>query len=52
MDFIQEAAVIALALDREMNGEAYAAVGMALHLYQNETVHDMESYVITIKRKR
>ena len=46
-----EAAAIALALDQEMNGEVYAAIGMALHQYLNDTVHDMESYVITIRRK-
>ena len=47
----EEAAAIALALDQEMNGEVYAAIGMALHQYPNDTVHDMESYIITIKRK-
>ena len=47
----EEAASIALALDQEMNGEVYAAIGMALHQYLNDTVHDMESYIITIKRK-
>lgn len=47
----EEAAAIALALDQEMNGEVYAAIGMALHQYLNDTVHDMESYVITIKRR-
>jgi len=45
------AAAIALALDQEINGEAYAAIGLALHQYLNDTVHDMESYIITIKRK-
>ena len=45
------AAAIALALDQEMNGEVYAAIGTALHLYMNDPVHDLESYVITIKRK-
>ena len=48
---LEEAAAIALALDQEMNGEVYAAIGMALHQYLNDTVHDMESYIITIKRK-
>ncbi len=47
----EEAAAIAMALDQEMNGEIYAAIGMALHQYLNDTVHDMESYIITIKRK-
>ena len=45
------AAAIAMALDQEMNGEDYAAIGLALHQYLNDTVHDMESYIITIKRK-
>lgn len=47
----EESAAIALALDQELNGETYAAIGMALHQYFNETVHDNESYIITIKRK-
>ena len=47
----EEAAAIALALDQEMNGETYAAIGMALHQYLNDVVHDNESYIITIKRK-
>ena len=48
---LEEAAAIALALDQELNGETYAAIGMALHQYFNDTVHDNESYIITIKRK-
>lgn len=48
----EEAAAIVLALDQELNGEAYAAIGLALHQYLNDTVHDMESYIITIKRKK
>lgn len=48
----EEAAAIALALDQEMNGETYAAIGLALHQYLGNSVHDMESYVITIRRKR
>lgn len=47
----EEAAAIAMALDQEMNGEVYAAITLALHQYFNDTVHDMESYIITIKRK-
>lgn len=47
----EEAAAIALALDQELNGETYAAIGLALHQYLNDTVHDDESYIITIKRK-
>ena len=31
--------------------EEAAAIGMALHQYLNDTVHDTESYIITIKRK-
>lgn len=48
----EEAAAIAMALDQEMNGETYAAIAMALHQYFNGTVHDSESYMITIKRKQ
>ena len=47
----ETAAVIALALDQELNGEVYAAISMALHEYLNDTVHDQESYIITIRRK-
>ncbi len=47
----EEAAAIALALDQEMNGEVYAAIGMALHQYLGDTAHDMESYIITIRRR-
>ena len=47
----EEAAAIAMALDQKLNGETYAAIGLALHQYLNDTVHDNESYIITIKRK-
>lgn len=47
----EEAAAISLALDQEFNGETYAAIAMALHQHLNDTVHDTESYIITIKRK-
>lgn len=47
----EEAAAIAMALEREFSGEIYAAIGMAMHQYLNDTVHDTESYIITIKRK-
>lgn len=47
----EEAAAIAMALDQELNSEVYAAIGMALHNYLGDTVHDKESYIITIKRK-
>ena len=40
-----------MALDQELNGETYAAIGLALHQYLNDIVHDDESYIITIKRK-
>ena len=43
------AAAIAMALDQEQNGEVYAAIAMALHLYQTETVHDTESFILTIR---
>ncbi len=48
----ETAAAIALALDQELNGETYAAIGMALHQYLNDTVHDNESFIITIKRRK
>ena len=48
----EEAAAIAMALDQELSGERYAAIGMALHQYFQDTVHDNESYIITIKRKK
>lgn len=48
----EEAAAIAMALDQEMNGEVYAAISMALHQYLSDTVHDNESYMITIKRRK
>lgn len=48
----ETAAAIAMALDQELNGEVYAAIGLALHQYLDDTVHDAESYIITIKRKR
>ena len=47
----EEAAAIAMALDQELNGEVYAAIAMALHQHLNDTVHDKESYRITIKRR-
>lgn len=47
----EEAAAIAIAIDHELNGEVYAAIGTALHQYLGNTVHDMESYIITIRRK-
>ena len=38
--------------DGELQEETAAAISMALHMYLNETVHDDESYIITIKRKK
>lgn len=43
------ALAIAMALDRECGGEVNAAIGLALHEYFSETVHDQESFVITIR---
>jgi len=46
------AAAIAMALERELSGgdDVAAAIGMALDMYLNDTVHDAESFVITIRR--
>ena len=44
------AAVIAAALDLDDSGEVYAAIAAAMDLYLAETVHDKESYIITIRR--
>lgn len=33
-----------------MNNEIAAVISMAIHEYKNETVHDAESYIITIQR--
>lgn len=46
------AAAIGMALDQEMNGEVYAAISLALHLYMEDAVHDNESFVLTINRKQ
>ncbi len=43
------AVAIGMAIDEELNGETYAAIGMALHQYLDETIHDQESFVITIR---
>ena len=45
------AAAIALALDMENGGDVYAAIATAVHLYLNDTVHDVEPGIITIVRK-
>ncbi len=43
------AAAIAMALEKENNSEVNAAIALALHQYMNDTVHDQESFVLTIK---
>ena len=45
----ETALAIAMALDRELSGETEAAIALALHRYLSETLHDDESYVITIR---
>ena len=45
------AAAIALALDMEQDGDTYAAIATAVHLYMNDTVHDVEPGIVTITRK-
>lgn len=44
------AAAIALALDMEQDGDVYAAIATAVHLYLNDTVHDVEPGIVTIRR--
>ena len=43
----ETAAAIAMALEAEQGGEVNAAIAMALHLYFNDTVHDVEPGIIT-----
>lgn len=45
------AAVIALAMDMEQGGDDYAAIAMAMHLYFNDAIHDVESFVLTMRPK-
>lgn len=45
------AAAIAMALDLEEGGDTYAAIALALHLHLSETVHDAETFRITIRRE-
>ena len=45
------AAAIATALSMETSGEIQAAIGLALDRWFSESIHDKESYIITIKRK-
>ena len=44
------AAAIALALDMEQDGDVYAAIATAVHLYLTDQVHDIEPGIITITR--
>ena len=43
------AAAISMALQSEFGSEVYAASGLALHEYLQDTVHDNESFIITIR---
>lgn len=45
----EEAAAIALALSRSGSDDVAAAIALALNSYLNDSVHDSESFVITIK---
>lgn len=45
------AAAIALALDMAEDGDTYAAISLAVHLYLSESIHDQESGIITIRRQ-
>ena len=42
------AAAISMALEAEFGSEPVAAISMALHEFLNDTVHDNESFIITI----
>ena len=44
------AAAIALALDMEQDGDTYAAIAAAVHLYLSDAVHDGEPGIVTIHR--
>ena len=45
------AAAIALALDMEQDGDTYAAIATAVHLYLSESIHDVEPGIITIQKQ-
>ena len=45
------AVAISMALAQELGDETYAAIATAMHLYLNDSVHDNESFIITIKQK-
>ena len=44
------AAAIAMALDMEQDGDTYAAIATAVHLFLSDTVHDIEAGIVTISR--
>lgn len=44
------AAAIATALTLDSSGEVQAAIALALDRYFSESIHDRESYIITIRR--
>lgn len=44
------AAAIALALDMETDGDTYASIATAVHLYLTDAVHDVEPGIVTIRR--
>lgn len=46
---METALAIAMALDKEKGEDTAAAIAMALHDYLNGTVHDRESFIITIR---
>lgn len=43
------AAVIALAMDLQQDGDAYAAIVLAMDLYFSDSVHDNEPFILTMK---
>ncbi|MBQ9193910.1 MAG: lamin tail domain-containing protein [Bacteroidales bacterium] len=45
------AAAIALAMDMEQGGDVYAAIALAMDLYFSDTVHDTESFILTMRPK-
>ena len=45
------AAAIALALDMEQDGDTYAAIATAVHLYLSDAVHDVEPGIVTIRHQ-
>ncbi|MBR5404605.1 MAG: OadG family protein [Bacteroidales bacterium] len=45
------AAAIAMALDMEQDGDTYAAIAAAVHLYLSDTVHDAEPGIVTITHR-